>query len=172
MVGGFFKKNAADMVMDDGIVDLAVDPYRLTPDGFGFSTPASRILKLASRNGGYYRAAADESVLDVIEAITDGTFDVALVYEKTDTEKRSNEALVGIFTEADYIRVRHSSPKVLNERLNTIPSEECSLLIFFLPVLHSKSRELPIRGRKCLLPCSARQGFCDQDRLTPHDSSR
>lgn len=90
------------MATDEELLPLDDDSCRLTPEGFGFSTPASRILKLAGRKGGYYRAAAGESVLDVIAAITDGTFDVALVYQK-DTE-RDND-LLGIFTETDYIRV-------------------------------------------------------------------
>ena len=102
MIGGFFKKDAADLATDEELLPLDDDSCRLTPEGFGFSSPASRILKLAGREGGYYRAAADESVLDVIAAITDGTFDVALVYQK-DTE-RDND-LLGIFTETDYIRV-------------------------------------------------------------------
>ena len=58
----------------------------------------SRVLTLSRRASGYYKASADERVIDVIAAITDGPLDAALVFDK--------ETLLGIFTESDYIRVR------------------------------------------------------------------
>ena len=100
MIGGFFKKGeeVVDADLDD-LEPLADDSCRLTPEGFGFSTPASRIIKQAGRKGGYYRASASEFVLDVIAAITnEKEQDVALVYD-------DNDVLLGIFTEADYIKV-------------------------------------------------------------------
>lgn len=89
MIGGFFNKE------ED--YEPLVDECLLTPEGFGFSTPMSRILTLSKRASGYYKAGPEESVVDVMAAITEGTIDVALVFDK--------ETLLGIFTESDYIRV-------------------------------------------------------------------
>jgi len=69
----------------------------ITPDGFGFSAPAQRVLKEANRGTGFYKASADETVIDVMEAITTNEKDVALVY--------AANQLLGLFTEADYVRV-------------------------------------------------------------------
>ena len=89
-------------------VGIEIDPEDLiplgqdniiTPEGFGFSSSVERILKNAQRQNGFYRAKASESVTDVMEGITGGQFDVALVFDD-DSEK-----LVGIFTETDYIKV-------------------------------------------------------------------
>jgi Na+/H+ antiporter NhaD/arsenite permease-like protein/CBS domain-containing protein len=70
----------------------------ITPEGFGFSAPAQRILDEADRVNGYYKAGANDSVLDVMENISNsaGPHDVALVFDNT--------ALVGLFTETDYIQ--------------------------------------------------------------------
>jgi hypothetical protein len=70
-----------------------------TPEGYGFSAPADRILKESGRAGGFYRALGKELVIDVMEAITTGDKDVALVYNEEND-------LLGIFTESDYIKVR------------------------------------------------------------------
>ena len=72
----------------------------ITPEGFGFSSPVIRILDLASRNGGYYSAKASNIVTDVMDEITNGKADVALVFEDGE-----NGELEGIFTETDYIEV-------------------------------------------------------------------
>lgn len=72
----------------------------ITPEGYGFSTPTERVLKKSKRGTGFYRAAAADRVIDVMEAITTGNQDVALVFEE-------NEQLLGIFTETDYIKVCH-----------------------------------------------------------------
>ena len=69
----------------------------ITPEGFGFSTPTKRVLKEANRNDGFYPAQASDQIIDVMQAITTGTEDVALVYE--------GAQLLGLFTESDYIRV-------------------------------------------------------------------
>jgi Na+/H+ antiporter NhaD/arsenite permease-like protein/CBS domain-containing protein len=74
------------------------DECLFTPEGFGFSTPAIRVLKQAKRGKGYYKADASESVIDVMEAISSGDNDVALVF-------RDNDVLLGLFTESDFIRV-------------------------------------------------------------------
>jgi len=83
--------------------DLAVlstnPPSNLTPEGYGFSSPVGRILK--SRGGlGYYKAKSTDSVITVMEGLSSGDIkgDVALVYD-------NDEVLVGIFTDADYIRL-------------------------------------------------------------------
>ncbi|KAL3917916.1 MAG: hypothetical protein SGILL_004490 [Bacillariaceae sp.] len=72
----------------------------ITPEGFGFSSPASRVLEAAGRNGGYYKASADDIVTDVMDGITSGQFDAALVFD--------DDKLLGIFTETDYIKVSES----------------------------------------------------------------
>ena len=75
------------------------DECIITPEGFGFSAPAGRILKQAGRRGGFYKASGKELVIDVMEAITSGEgSDVALVYD-------DNDKILGLFTESDYIRV-------------------------------------------------------------------
>jgi hypothetical protein len=75
----------------------------ITPEGFGFSSRMERVLKNSGRSGGYYRARSSDIVTDVMEGITNGSADVALVYDdKTDK-------LAGIFTETDYIKVSQSS---------------------------------------------------------------
>jgi len=69
----------------------------ITPEGYGFSTPASRILAESQRGEGYYRASATESVLDVMAQISNGKQDVALVFDD------KSDKLLGLFTETDYI---------------------------------------------------------------------
>lgn len=82
--------------MADGVLG---ESSIITPDGFGFSAPARRILKESKRSDGYYRAVGKELVIDVMEAITQGTGpDAALVYDQDDQVQ-------GIFTESDYIKV-------------------------------------------------------------------
>jgi len=71
----------------------------ITPEGYGFSSSAERVMRVADRGNGYYRATSLESVTDVMDGITSGKVDVALVFEET-TNK-----LLGIFTESDYIKV-------------------------------------------------------------------
>jgi hypothetical protein len=82
----------------DDVLPLAKTSM-ITPEGYGFSSPASRILEAAGRNGGYYKAKASDTVTDVMDGITDGKVDAALVFD-------DNERLLGIFTETDYIKVR------------------------------------------------------------------
>ena len=72
----------------------------ITPEGFGFSSSVSRILASSGRAGGYYRAKSSDIVTDVMDGITGGTSDVALVFED------GTDNLLGIFTETDYIKVR------------------------------------------------------------------
>lgn len=73
----------------------------LTPEGTGFSSPISRIVKLAGRGDGFCRSNGSDRVIDVMEAITKDVQDSALVFD--DDIKQ----LLGIFTERDYIRVRN-----------------------------------------------------------------
>jgi hypothetical protein len=75
------------------------DECNITPEGYGFSSSVERVMKVADRSNGYYRATSMESVTDVMDGITSGNVDVALVFEET-TNK-----LLGIFTESDYIKV-------------------------------------------------------------------
>jgi hypothetical protein len=75
----------------------------------GLSTPAGRILDevvSVSKGKGYYRARQDERVIDVVFQITEGNSgDIALVYAD-DKDQDVGSALLGIFTETDYINVR------------------------------------------------------------------
>ena len=73
----------------------------ITPEGFGFSSPVVRILAEADRSDGYYSAKTSNIVTDVMDEITGGNSDVALVFEDGEDGK-----LAGIFTETDYIEVR------------------------------------------------------------------
>jgi len=79
-----------------------------TPDGYGFSTDAARILREAKRQGGYHKASASDRVVDVMDAITSGVQDVALVFDSASPEgpNGTTQNLLGLFTETDYIRVR------------------------------------------------------------------
>jgi len=70
----------------------------ITPEGYGFSSPVVRILDVASRSGGYYSAKASNIVTDVMDEITNGKADAALVFQDGENGK-----LEGIFTETDYI---------------------------------------------------------------------
>ncbi len=72
----------------------------ITPEGFGFTTPANRVLREAKRGVGYYRASASDLVIDVMDGITSGEQDVALVFDDKDAKK-----LLGLFTETDYMKV-------------------------------------------------------------------
>jgi hypothetical protein len=84
----------------DMIPDVMGQECIITPEGYGFASGVDRILKKAGRSNGFYRAKASDLVVDVMEGITTGDLDVALVFDD-DTAK-----LVGIFTETDYIKVR------------------------------------------------------------------
>jgi len=94
----------------------------LTPEGTGFSSPTSRIVRKSNRdNNGYYKADSEEAVALVIAAITqESTADVALVYDKEDV-------LLGIFTETDYI-------KLSTDRAQKASSEEESATFLVSPV--------------------------------------
>ena len=76
------------------------DSCSITPEGFGFSTPAERVLREANRGMGYYAATGSQRVIDVMEAITTGPYDVALVFDGD-----NKDTVIGLFTETDYIRV-------------------------------------------------------------------
>ena len=86
------RRYAADFFMDDSC--------SITPEGFGFSTPAERVLREANRGMGYYAATGSQRVIDVMEAITTGPYDVALVFDGD-----NKDTVIGLFTETDYIRV-------------------------------------------------------------------
>jgi hypothetical protein len=74
----------------------------ITPDGYGFTCPADRILKEAGRKKGYCRASSSDTVIDVMKAITEGdSIDAALIFDEADQ-------LLGLFTESDYIKVCYS----------------------------------------------------------------
>lgn len=81
----------------------------LTPEGFGFSSPAERILANSKNgeNGGYYKAKGTDRVIDVMSAITEGDEDAALVYDGAE--------LLGIFTESDYIKFSQQRAQAASE---------------------------------------------------------
>jgi hypothetical protein len=101
---GSTKLNVGTELLDPEDVFSLGQECIITPEGYGFSSSMSRILRVAGREGGYYRATASEIVTDVMEGITDGVVDIALVFDD-ETNK-----LLGIFTETDYIKVRLSKP--------------------------------------------------------------
>lgn len=94
----------------------------LTPEGTGFSSPISRILKLARRGDGFCRSNGSDRVIDVMEAITKDVEDSALVFDDDTNE------LVGIFTESDYIRVRTWLVRISCSL--TVPSLTLRVLVF------------------------------------------
>jgi hypothetical protein len=82
----------------------------ITPVGYGFSSPVSRVLSQSGKaggesSGGYYKASLTDLVTNVMEGITTssgddaGAADVALVFD-------DKGQVAGIFTETDYIKVR------------------------------------------------------------------
>ncbi len=95
-----FGKKKEEEVAEVEVVPI-VETKDITPEGFGFSSPIVRILDVASRSGGYYSAKTSNLVTDVMDEITGGNADVALVFEDGEDGK-----LAGIFTETDYIEVR------------------------------------------------------------------
>lgn len=102
-IGGFFSGSGGkDQPEQEPIpvetLDSLVEVGAVTPEGFGFSCPASRVLNTSNRGDGYYKASSEEAVVDVIAAITQNSKDIALVFDQ--------DELLGIFTEADYIKVR------------------------------------------------------------------
>lgn len=81
----------------------------ITSEGYGFSSPLIRVLDVASRNGGYYSAKTSTIVTDVMDEITNGKTDVALVFQDGENGK-----LEGIFTETDYIEFSMERSKASN----------------------------------------------------------
>jgi hypothetical protein len=83
------------------------DQCLLTPEGYGFSSTAERIIQQAKRGEsmGYVAVKGDDRVIDVMADITEGEEDVALAYD--------GSTLLGIFTETDYINVSSSSTAVV-----------------------------------------------------------
>ena len=79
----------------------------ITPEGYGFSSSIERILKEAGRSNGYFKASGSDLVTDVMDGITAGDVDVALVFD--DSSK-----LLGIFTETDYIKFSMARAKAAN----------------------------------------------------------
>jgi hypothetical protein len=84
---------------DDDFLANKLVKERSNLEGFGFSTPMKQILKESKRNLGFVRASASDTVLDVMEAISSGIQDVALVVED------GSEEVLGLFTETDYVKV-------------------------------------------------------------------
>lgn len=78
----------------------------ITPEGFGFSSSTGRILEVSNRNKGYYKATATDIVTDVMDGITNGQVDAALVFDES-----TNTKLLGLFTETDYIKVGQCGKK-------------------------------------------------------------
>jgi CBS domain-containing protein len=91
-----------------------------TPEGYGFSSPITRILKSRGADTpGYYAARASTSVIEVMEGINFGDTTAALVFADGDDgdDDIGGGALLGIFTDADYI-------KLAMERADTCNVEE------------------------------------------------
>ncbi|KAL7446454.1 hypothetical protein ACHAXM_010470 [Skeletonema potamos] len=98
----------SDEVIDADIIALSSNPtLNLTPEGYGFSSPISRVMKESGKSG-YYRAKSSESVVDVMENI--GKNEVALVFDEKNAEE-----LMGIFTDFDFIRLSTEQARARNE---------------------------------------------------------
>jgi Na+/H+ antiporter NhaD/arsenite permease-like protein/CBS domain-containing protein len=71
-------------------------------DGYGMFATSQRILNDSSmknkNHNGYYKASAEETIVDVMPQLIDGPYDVALVFDD------ESGRLVGLFTETDYIQ--------------------------------------------------------------------
>ena len=78
-----------------------------TPEGYGFSSPIARILKSRGADTpGYYAARASTSVIEVMEGINgQGETTAALVFADVDGGPGGGAILLGIFTDADYIKL-------------------------------------------------------------------
>jgi len=90
-----------DATLGDDESCLLTDQCLLTPEGYGFSSSAERIIETSKKgdNSGFVAVDANTRVIDVMGEITEGDEDVALVYD--------GSKLLGIFTESDYIRVSY-----------------------------------------------------------------
>ena len=131
-----------DAAAADGAVLMLGEECIITPEGFGFTTPTERILKEAGRGVGYHKASATDTIIDVMEAITTGKQDVALVFETKESDK-----LLGIFTERDYIKVRICVYQYYTVRIHSSlfsTHTNNSLFLFFL-VHHNSFRGLAAR---------------------------
>jgi hypothetical protein len=100
--------SVVDEIEPEDLVPISKDAM-ITPEGFGFTAPARRIVKEANRPGsGYYRASSSENIMSVVTKITGGSgSDVALVFDD------QTNKIVGLFTETDYIKVSISEQLML-----------------------------------------------------------
>lgn len=94
------QQSGSSSVDPEDVLPLASST--MTPEGYGFSSPIHRILKLSTSHGQYYKASASDCVTKVMDGITNGVMssNAALVFADDD-----DKTLVGIFTETDYIKV-------------------------------------------------------------------
>ena len=99
--------------------DLEAKSTMITPEGFGFSSTTKRVLQQAGRGSGYFKALDTDTVTSVMDGITDGQVDAALVFEE------GTDKLLGIFTESDYVQVSQSVVKCC-----------CDVNVSFLPTSH------------------------------------
>ncbi|GMI43221.1 hypothetical protein TeGR_g6868 [Tetraparma gracilis] len=105
----------ADSAAAGDIIPVSDSQTGVTPQGFGFSTSASRILsKFSTDNAGFVRCYADEGVPAVVarmfandETLLFGSSanSVALVFSR-------DESLAGIFTERDYVQWSSERDKI------------------------------------------------------------
>ena len=103
----------SDEVIDADIIALSTNPtLNLTPEGYGFSSPISRVMKESGKSG-YYRAKSSESVVDVMGKI--GKNEVALVFDE-----ENDEELMGIFTDFDFIRLSTEQARARTEEESAI----------------------------------------------------
>ena len=103
--------SAADDINPQDVIPLGEDRV-FTPEGYGFSASMGRVLSASDRDSGYYKAISSDTVTDVMENISKGKADVALVFDDLD-DSSSISKLLGIFTESDYIKVRGGKGIVL-----------------------------------------------------------
>mmetsp|Transcript_17806 Transcript_17806/g.25675 ORF Transcript_17806/g.25675 Transcript_17806/m.25675 type:complete len:192 (-) Transcript_17806:1820-2395(-) len=126
-IGAFFRQN------DGGSLDTLVEGGAVTPEGFGFSTPASRIISAAGSSSRYYRAGPNDPVSNVIAAISSSTGNsIALIFD-------SSGDMLGAFTETNFIKVSIRCDKrrrfIISFLLFLTHLRHCSSL---LSVLHNQ----------------------------------
>jgi Na+/H+ antiporter NhaD/arsenite permease-like protein/CBS domain-containing protein len=108
--GSYSKQSCLPLQMSasssSGEVKMPTGTQTITPAGKGFSTPLSRIVA-ADAQSGYVKSLGSDSVIDVIQRISESrtneggngkATDASLVFDEDDPE-----LLLGIFTERDYI---------------------------------------------------------------------
>jgi len=90
----------------EDVIEMPTGSQTITPAGYGFSTPLKRIVQ--DSTAGYVKSLGTDSVIDVIQKISQSQTSVSLVYDE-------NDQVMGIFTERDYIKFSTKRAKAKSE---------------------------------------------------------